>query len=357
MGRIIKSASFAAVAVACAALIGGCGKQAKSTHDVIVISVPESGLLRDRGVDMRDAAQLALKANDDTSKSTLAVRTYDSARAPGAIATGVAAAASTPGAVAVIGGTSIAEVEKTAPIARKAGLLQIALAPAPSSGPTARDRIGNVIWQIPAAAAEGDALAQYVAGAEQKRAAFFTDRSLFARALQPGYTAGLAGAGITLSGVVGLNTLPRSHPAEARPANIVGAGNQNGFVQADDPTNTLTGSPHTLITPALTPDELPPAGERFYEAFKKEYGHTPDRFAVFAYEAVGLVIDAIERVEHDGRVATRANVLDEAFQIKDRSGPVGHYDVLPSGRTTLYEFQAQGGDAPTGPASVIEAWR
>jgi hypothetical protein len=204
-----------------------------------------------------------------------------------------------------------------------------------------------VIWQLPAAFGEGDALAQFVASIGQKQIGFFTDNGAFGKALEPGF---LAGVNRSSMKYLGKQVLGSDEP-------VVGAGNRNGFVQADDPLNTRATSPHTLVTPGLTADSYPPAGERFFETFKKEFGHEPDRFAIYAYEATGLILDAIERVEKSGKAAEPAAVTAQAFKIKNRFGPVGHYDVLPSGRTTLYIFQARGGEAPLGPASLIEAQR
>jgi hypothetical protein len=290
---------------------------------------------------MAHAAALSLKqAHDDTDTTRLTLHVLDSSKS-----LNISRAAADDKALASIGGLSIAAVRSVAKTDAASGLLQVALAPAPSDSTSAATRTANVIWQLPSAPGQGDALAQYIAQLGQTAIGFYSDGSSFARAVQAGFVPGIERAGINQLKTFG-----------ARPP-VVGAGSPKGFVQADDPANPSPQNPHTLITAGMTNDAYPPAGERFYKTFAKQYGHQPDRFAIYAYEATGLVLDAIERVEVAGKTPTRASVTAQAFTIKDRFGPVGHYDVLPSGRTTLYIFQARGGDAPTGPASLIEAQR
>jgi hypothetical protein len=111
------------------------------------------------------------------------------------------------------------------------------------------------------------------------------------------------------------------------------------------------------VTPGLSADNYPPSGTEFFEKFEERYGRAPDRFAIFAYEAVGLTVDALTRLEEAGEPVTQESLAESAMSIRDRFSPVGHYDVLPSGQTTLYVFQARGKGAPQGDAALIEALR
>jgi ABC-type branched-subunit amino acid transport system substrate-binding protein len=129
--------------------------------------------------------------------------------------------------------------------------------------------------------------------------------------------------------------------------------------------NAVTDNPETpgtprgrYVTAALSEHSLPPAGSAFFKKFADQYGRAPDRWAIYAYEAVGLVIDAIARLEQDGAAVTRQNVAKKALSIRNRFGPVGHYDILPSGQSTLYVFQARGaGQDEDDPASLFESRR
>lgn len=125
---------------------------------------------------------------------------------------------------------------------------------------------------------------------------------------------------------------------------------------ADNPLKA--GTPKTeFVTPALAAPLYPPAGGDFYEAFRDKFGREPDRYAIYGYEAVGLIVDAINRVEKAGQALTPAALAASALSIRDRYSPVGHYDVLPSGQSTLYVFQARGKGAPNGQAALFEAER
>ena len=111
------------------------------------------------------------------------------------------------------------------------------------------------------------------------------------------------------------------------------------------------------VTPALSEDNFPPAGGDFFEKFGDAYDRAPDRFAIFGYEAVGLIVDALTRVERAGEPVSQDSVAGAALAIRNRFSPVGHYDVLASGQTTLYVFEARGKGAPPGQAALIEALR
>lgn len=125
----------------------------------------------------------------------------------------------------------------------------------------------------------------------------------------------------------------------------------------DSPTDP--GTPQgRYVTAALSEHAYPPAGSAFFRKFSETYGRVPDRWAIYAYEAVGLVADAIRRLDANGVPITPRAVKDEATTIRNRYGAIGHYDILPSGQTTGYIFQARGaGTDPNDPATLIEALR
>jgi hypothetical protein len=124
----------------------------------------------------------------------------------------------------------------------------------------------------------------------------------------------------------------------------------------DSPFNPGTPAGQ-YVTPGLSAQNYPPAGGEFFEKFEKQYGHAPDRYAIYGYEAVGLIVDAITRLEKSHEFVDQASLAKSALAIRNRYSPVGHYDVLPSGQTTLYLFQARGKGAPPGQAALIEALR
>jgi branched-chain amino acid transport system substrate-binding protein len=99
-----------------------------------------------------------------------------------------------------------------------------------------------------------------------------------------------------------------------------------------------------LTAPTLAPDELPPAGQQFYKDYEAEYGEPQDEidpYAVYGYEAMSVVCDAIAQGGED-----RQAVVDAFFATKGRESPLGTYDIDPDGDTTLSDYggyKAEGG--------------
>jgi branched-chain amino acid transport system substrate-binding protein len=99
-----------------------------------------------------------------------------------------------------------------------------------------------------------------------------------------------------------------------------------------------------LTAPTLSPDELPPAGQKFYEDYEAEYSEPQDEidpYAVYGYEAMAVVCDAIAQGGDD-----RKAVIDAFFSMKDRESPLGTYSIDADGDTTLSDYggyRAEGG--------------
>jgi branched-chain amino acid transport system substrate-binding protein len=91
-----------------------------------------------------------------------------------------------------------------------------------------------------------------------------------------------------------------------------------------------------LTAPTLSPDELPEAGQKFYDDYEAEYGEPQDEidpYAVYGYEAMDIVLDAIEQGGDD-----RQAVIDAFFATKGRESVLGTYDIDPDGDTTLSDY-------------------
>jgi branched-chain amino acid transport system substrate-binding protein len=99
-----------------------------------------------------------------------------------------------------------------------------------------------------------------------------------------------------------------------------------------------------LTAPTLSPDELPPAGQQFYKDYEAEYGEAQDEidpYAVYGYEAMAVVCDAITEGGED-----RAAVVEAFFNTQDRESPLGTYSIDQDGDTTLSDYggyKAEGG--------------
>jgi branched-chain amino acid transport system substrate-binding protein len=93
-----------------------------------------------------------------------------------------------------------------------------------------------------------------------------------------------------------------------------------------------------LTAPTVSPDELPPAGQKFYKDYEAEYGEPQDQidpYAVYGYEAMDAVLDSIDQGKDD-----RAAVVKAFFSIKDKDSVLGTYSIDPDGDTTLTTYGA-----------------
>jgi branched-chain amino acid transport system substrate-binding protein len=100
-----------------------------------------------------------------------------------------------------------------------------------------------------------------------------------------------------------------------------------------------------LTAPTVSPDELPPAGQKFYDDYEAEYGEKPadiDPYAVYGYEAMDVVLDAIEKGGDDKQA-----VIDAFMATEDKESVLGTYSIDDEGDTTLTTYgayKAKGGD-------------
>jgi branched-chain amino acid transport system substrate-binding protein len=94
----------------------------------------------------------------------------------------------------------------------------------------------------------------------------------------------------------------------------------------------------TLLTiPGLPPEEYTPAGREFVKAYAAKYGDkTPDRYAIYGYESMKLILDSITAAGDNGD--DRAAVVDQVFATKDRDSVLGTYSIDENGDTTLTTY-------------------
>jgi branched-chain amino acid transport system substrate-binding protein len=92
----------------------------------------------------------------------------------------------------------------------------------------------------------------------------------------------------------------------------------------------------TKVTVAtLDPDSYPPEGQQFFEQFEQEFGdRAPDPYAIYGYEAMSLVLDAIERAGSSDRQA----IIQALFETENRESVLGTYSIDDNGDTTLTTY-------------------
>jgi branched-chain amino acid transport system substrate-binding protein len=100
------------------------------------------------------------------------------------------------------------------------------------------------------------------------------------------------------------------------------------------PAETVT----FLTNTALDPASYPPKGREFFKRFREKYGRDPDPLAIFGFETMGAVLDAIERAGDRGN--DPAAVRDAVFAIRDRRSALGTYSIDRNGDVTLRDYGA-----------------
>ena len=97
--------------------------------------------------------------------------------------------------------------------------------------------------------------------------------------------------------------------------------------------------PRILITaPTLGPRQYPASAQAFVAAYERRYGPLePD--SIFGYEAMSLMLDAIDRATKGGTVpAVRSQVRAALFDTRDRHSVLGTYSINRDGDTTQRRY-------------------
>jgi len=93
-----------------------------------------------------------------------------------------------------------------------------------------------------------------------------------------------------------------------------------------------------LTAPTVSPDELPPAGQKFYDDYTAEYGEKADEidpYAIYGYEAASAVLDSIEKGNGE-----KEAVIKAFFAIENKESALGTYSIDDDGDTTLTTYGA-----------------
>ena len=107
-------------------------------------------------------------------------------------------------------------------------------------------------------------------------------------------------------------------------------------------TSKLSASEAEVPTspiPTIDPKLYPASGQKFFADYKAKYGKDPEPYAIYGYEAMAVVLDAIKRAGDEGN--DRQAVIDQFFATKDRDSVLGKYSINEYGDTTLTEYGAK----------------
>lgn len=94
---------------------------------------------------------------------------------------------------------------------------------------------------------------------------------------------------------------------------------------------------HVKITVAtLSQDKYPPEGQKFFTNYEKTYGKKPETYAIYGYEAMSLILDAMKRAGNKANDKTAVN--DAIHTTKDKQSVLGTYSIDKNGDTSLTDY-------------------
>jgi branched-chain amino acid transport system substrate-binding protein len=91
-----------------------------------------------------------------------------------------------------------------------------------------------------------------------------------------------------------------------------------------------------LTSPTLAADRYPPSAGRALAAYRARFGGRPGAFALYGYEAMSVVLDAIRAAGAHGN--DRRAVIAALMRTRDRASVLGRYSFEPDGETTLSTY-------------------
>jgi branched-chain amino acid transport system substrate-binding protein len=93
----------------------------------------------------------------------------------------------------------------------------------------------------------------------------------------------------------------------------------------------------TFVTnPTLPPELYPPSAKKFFADFKAKYGHDPEPYAIYGYEAMNAALLAIKNAGDKGNC--RQDVIKGFFNIKNNPSVLGTYSIDADGDTTISDY-------------------
>ena len=356
----------------------------------IYASLPMQGALRPNVVDSLRGAEMALDERghrvagarvkfvklDDSLAST---GTWDAGR----VSANARRAIADPTAIAYIGEANSAATAVAMPITNEGGLLQVS-AGSTYGGLTRPDAVGEGEPEkysptgkrtfariIPADHIQARAAVRYLLELRARSVHVLHDREPYGRGLAEAVAREAERKGIEVTGNDAINVRAANFRGVADRvrrgrADAVFFGGSSQSQAAQVTRDVLSANPEAVLVspdatgdsgfakavgrrledrvritlPLLPPDALPAAGRDFLERFEKEHGKSPEPFAIYGYEVMSVVLDAIEAAGDRARptAAGRAAVVRSFFETNNRWSALGWYSIDEYGDTTLTTY-------------------
>jgi branched-chain amino acid transport system substrate-binding protein len=368
---------------------GGASTGASSSGSgnlTIYSSLPLQGDSRPQSVSVVNGEKLALeKAGGKVGNYTIAYKSLDDATAaagkwePGATSGDARKAAQDKSTIAYLGEFNSGATAISLPILNEAGILQVspsntAVGLTRSKGadkgepdkyyPSGKRTYGRV---VPADHIQAAAQVTYQKDNGCTKLFILNDKEVYGKGIADQVVPLAKAQGITVLGNQGID--PKAANYRALAGTIKGSGadciffggiTQNNAVQlwkdlnASMPSAKLFGpdgvaesafsekigskaEKNTFITnPTLDPKLYPQSGQDFFKEYKAKYGADPEPYAIYGYEAMSVVLQAIKDAGDKG--SDRQAVIDAFYKIKDRESVLGKYSIDQNGDTTLSDY-------------------
>jgi branched-chain amino acid transport system substrate-binding protein len=386
------------VALACALALtiagAGCGATAGDDPEgplTVYVSVPLRGEHAAEGRAIRDGVRLALAdAEGKGGEVEVEVRFLDATGEgpggprwdPAIAATNARTATQDTSAIAYIGDFESGATRGSLPVSNQAAMLQVSPASTAldltRTGPEGGDEVPELVQPsgertfvrvIADDTAQAEAAAGWAKRLGARRAAVLTDGSEFGELIAAEFVEEAGALGVEIVAEERASAAAARRLSRAGPDLVYWAGEGEGALPtlravADAaPGATILGPDALLLEPgfvagageleprlritsaAQDPAQLPPEGRRFAAAYRERYGRDPNRYAAYGYEAVALVLDAIDRAGAGGE--DRRDVIDAALETRARGSVLGTYSIDSAGDTTLdaiAAYRIEGGE-------------
>lgn len=410
--RFIKTALFAAAAVAALTMAAGCGSPDEKPPErtlSIYVSQPTTG--NRGGEDMIRAVEIAV-ANQGSRVDGAAIEVIglndarpDGSFDPALVRANATRAAGDPSTIAYIGELDSGATELAMPILNRAGILHVSSTatavgltqPSPRLGERLRPTGLRTFARVtPNDTVQSAALTQFMQEESVSRVYIVDDGGTYGLSLKRFFEvfadpAGIEVVGKTsatpgtdmveLAGVIersgadavlyaggdvpiGLELFEAVSRASARIKLFGGDGiSVEGFLEA---LGDIELDTH-ITAPMLPPGNYAVSGDDFFETYRELYDGEADPLSIFGFEAGDAIMDSI-RVGVRGDIATEAiatlrnQTRDAFFSISERSSALGSYSIDANGDTTLTfygAYRVENGELVLGravnvPRSVLE---
>jgi len=397
----LKPRSVFAIAGACALAFGAasCGSSSSSSGGksisgsklTIYSSLPLQGSSSPQSMAINNGAKLALQAvNGKVGKYAVTFTTLDdSTAATGAaddatVGSNARKAVSDPTTIAYLGEYNSGATKISLPILNQAGIAQVSPSntyvglttnkPGSEAGepdkyyPSGKRTYARV---VPIDTIQGAALATAAKDDGCKSIEIWNSKTTYSTGLARNLQQSAAKAGLKVEGNVGIDPKAPNYRSQAQAIKsdcfvFTGEIESNGVeavkdVAAAHPTVKLYGgdgvvlnafaAPKTGIPASagsrfkgtiatLDPSSFNAAGKQFFANYKSTYhSGNPDPYAIYGYESMALILDAIKRdANANGGKVSREGTYKQLLATKNRQSVLGTYSIDANGDTTLTDY-------------------